>query len=360
MLSTVNSIQSYLEPIVQIANPKYKSRFRTAKLIEIREEGEQTYTLLLKPSKPRAFKFYPGQHVTLFVDLNGTTYQRTFSISSSPQLIETNGFIEVSIKRQPHGLITPWLPDNLKAGDKVYLSVPQGQFTLRQLCQDQHQMMITAGSGITPVLSMLESLDSHALKRTKLLHYTRDKSDCAFSYRLQLLALNGLQLYLFETKTQGRISNAHLNAALKQDVIPSSVYVCGPNGFLNTARRLVSSKAEQLGINDVDIYTEAFGSIKAEQTNNVAINWHTNHNTTITSTQTSGDSLLDQAEKAGLKPMYGCRSGICRQCTATKTSGKVRNILTGHVSQAGKEEIQLCICVAETSTDINIKERTSQ
>lgn len=359
-MNTLSSnIKAYVEPVVQLGIPSYKANQLSAKVVGFKEEGDNIFTVTLRPRRRSKFIFKPGQHLNLLVDIQGRTLKRTFSISSPLAALKEDGIIELSIKRQPDGLVTNWLPLNLKIGKKIYLERPQGTFTYRGEIPGKTSLMLAAGSGITPIISMLESAPRTALKDFSLIYHVNDARDTPFNKRLSVLAENGLSVQVFDSTKDGLICQEQVEKMVSGREL-GNVYCCGPSGYMGKAKQIV----ELLNTSTKPAPTfhcEHFGAIKVEgQTStNQRIEWIQRSGKTRVSTENKG-TLLEVAEAVGLKPLHGCRSGICHQCTAQKTSGRVRNVLTNEVSGTGEEEIQLCICIAESDASFVVRERTVQ
>ena len=359
-MNTLSSnIKAYVEPVVQLGMPSYKANQLSAKIIGFKEEGDNIFTVKLRPRRRSKFIFKPGQHLNILVEINGKTLKRTFSISSPLIALKKDGIIELSIKRQPNGLVTNWLPLNLKIGKKLYLEQPQGDFTYRDDPAGKASLMLAAGSGITPIISMLESCSSTDLKDLFLIYHVNDSCDTPFDNRLQTLAKKGLSIAVVDSIKDGFICQEQLERVVAGREL-GNVYCCGPSGYMSKAKKIVES-LNNPNTSSPAFHCEYFGSISVEGQTDTSqrIEWIQRSGKTLVSTKNKG-TLLETAEAAGLKPLHGCRSGICHQCTAQKTSGRVRNVLTNEVSSAGEEEVQLCICVAESDASFVVRERTVQ
>ena len=145
-------VLGFFEPIIQMFLPNYVANKYRAKILEIRVENSEVYSLVLKVNKNwKGFK--SGQHVELVVEKNGTKLSRIFSISSSPQLFKSKRVIELSIQKQLKGRVTEWLPSVVKTGQYVNISAAIGDFTIDN--SNKPVLLIAAGTGITPFRSIL-------------------------------------------------------------------------------------------------------------------------------------------------------------------------------------------------------------
>lgn len=355
---TAKSLSNYLEPVIGLIAPDYRTSGIKTRIIGIQEEGTGMFTLTLKPSSLASFSYQPGQHIPIQIEINGRVYQRTFSISSAWRQWKKSSTIEISIKRAPQGLVTNWIPNNLKKGHIVRIGEAQGAFVLSPKQRRQTNAFVACGSGLTPILSILESLSDAQLSSQHLLYSVSHESEAPFKNRLQTLAKKGLNLLILESSSQGRIKNDTLEAWLSEIQIESA-YACGPSGLSQHIHDLFIERSQRLGHATPKFFTESFGFANASASSDVTLSFKDANGRLIISKQKNG-TLLENAEKTGLNPVYGCRAGICHQCIAQKKSGRVRNLKTNQISDAGKEDIQLCICVAETDLELTINERTVQ
>ena len=354
-LTNKESFAAYFEPFVQLFNPEWRYNQLSARVISKRNENHKIYTLTLKPNR-RWQTFKAGQFVTLSVEINGRLLTRTFSISSAPREFQRHGLIQLSICEQQQGAVTPWLKSELKTGDTVYLSQAMGEFCLD--IQDR-KIFIAGGSGITPIRSMLkESKDQPWLKDAHLLFYQDTPEEAIFCEDLAELKQAGLNVHLFYSKLDGFISLAHLRQALKLSETPdttffqrSEAYICGPGPMIANTRALLLNA----GLEERFIHFEYFGSTplaastKALQDKNaeafIQVDYLSSGKQATFSGTSLNKSLLELAEEQGLKPVSGCRMGICHQCICKKQSGRVLNTKTQEISDTGPQDIQLCLSV---------------
>jgi ferredoxin-NADP reductase len=354
-LTNKESFSAYFEPFFQLFKPEWRYNQISAKVISKRNENHKIYTLTLKPDS-RWQTFKAGQYVMLSVEINGRFLTRTFSISSSPREFERTGLIQISICELPNGTVTPWLKGELKAGDTVYLSQAQGEFCLN--IQDT-KLFIAGGSGITPIRSMLkESKHAPWLKQAHLLFYQDTPDESIFTEDLAQLKEAGLNIHLFYSKMDGFISLEHVRKALNLTNIPDAdffqrteAYICGPAPMIASSTEIL----KQAGLEEAFIHYEYFGraptsSLAQMHRDNQAdeviqVDYLTSGKQVQFNAGSISKSLLELAEEQGLKPVSGCRIGICHQCICKKKTGRVLNTKTREISDSGPEDIQLCLSV---------------
>lgn len=341
---------AFFDPLVTPINPLWIRGFTPAQVQDIITETADTKTFVLKPTN-RWTGFEAGQHVNLSVDIDGVRYTRTFSLSSTPARWIADGTITLTIKRLPGGLVTNWMHDNLKPGTVLGLSKAFGDFLEPQAVEPL--LFIAGGSGITPILSLLETLEkNHYRAPVALLYFVRTQADVIGAERLYALrqrwpAFNLQVVYSQEDGEPVYLGEQHL------DTIPGIkarlCYLCGPKGLMDLATDLLG----KYGISN-DRIRVTFFSAPAPVFTGESGGLVTFSRSGKDVEASDGTALLELAEAAKLNPKYGCRMGICHQCKCTKTSGTVVNSLTGKVSSPGEEQIQLCISVPQGPVTIDL------
>lgn len=351
-MSLVNHInfKGFFEPLIQIIFTGWSVNKYRAKILNIRDENKNVYSLVLKVStRWRGFK--AGQHIEISVEQNGAKISRIFSISSPTKLFKDKRIIELTIRKQNKGRITPWLPNGLIVGQYINVSTAQGDFALTDI--NRKILLIAGGTGITPFRSMIsECINTHSSANLTLMYYAKN-SEHLFSNEFNKLQEkhNNLTVSKIDSKHSGHISLAHLQKHCA-DFAQSEIYICGPSGMIKSTEHLLMKNCvdkqnihhEYFGaapISKLDVNTE--GSVEFIQS---SLNIETKTN--------KPQSLLDMAEAIGLKPMTGCRKGICHQCICQKQHGVVYNTLTKVFSDTGSEEVQLCVSVPVGDVSINL------
>lgn len=308
-------------------------------------------TFWLEPKKGEMPNYQPGQHLPIEVVIDGENVARRYTLSSSPS---RPGRLAISVKRIDGGRVSNWLLDHLQVGSTLTTQSPDGSFHL----STQHQqplLLLSAGSGVTPMLSMLRYLaDNQQIQDVVFYHQCRSVEDIPCRVELEALKQRHPGLKVFISLTQapvdwfglkGRLSLSHLKQI--QHVTARQVFVCGPDGFMQKAKSLLLRK----GLAEESYHQEAFGvahTVAAElKTLQLSVNGHVfegNNQTT----------LLDQAEAAGIAIANSCRAGFCGACKVTVQSGKVHQpdvpALPEHERHLG---IALaCCCIPETDIEV--------
>lgn len=342
---------AFFDPLLERINPMWIRQYVPARVQAIVDETADTKTFVLKPAA-RWGGFEAGQHVTIGIDIEGVRRTRTFSLSSAPVQWEREGTVTLTIKRLPGGLVTNWMHDNLTAGDVIGLGDAFGEFRLPEA--DEPVLYIAGGSGVTPVLSQLETLALGDYRApVTLLYFVRTQGDIIGAEKLYALRLSwpALTLRIIATNegdTPEYLNDGHLDAV--PGIKSRRCYLCGPKGLMDLAGDLL----DQRGIEEDHIHSTFFSVPKATLDGDT-LGGEVHFSRSAIKVTSEGDAvLLETAEAAQLSPQHGCRMGVCHQCSCKKTSGTVVNRLTGKASGPGEETIQLCISVPRGPVSVDL------
>lgn len=328
LLSTLEATWSFTEP--------------RARVMRVVDEAPGVKSLWLK-ANGRFGGFHPGQHVLLELEVDGARHARCFSLSHAPR---ADGLLRLTIKRKDDGPVST-AAHQLQAGQVVRLSQAQGAFAPRRA--DGKLLLLSAGSGITPMMSLLHGLAFAGSSRdVVLLHSCRTAAEMIFGDELRrlLVAWPQLRLHLHTTQTAGHLDGQGLTACVP-DWAQREALLCGPDGFMRTieAAYAVVGRSDQ-------VQSESFGRRAAAIDPGATQHAVSCGASDRAFTAHAGQSLLEAAEAAGLQPRFGCRRGICRSCQCRKQSGTVLNLLTGQTSGPGEELIQLCISTPRSALEL--------
>jgi ferredoxin-NADP reductase len=336
--ATPHGLDSYLEQV----DPLLVTGECRAEVVGVRRGTAESVTLTLRPN--RAWRgFRAGQFVNLALEIDGVRHQRCYS----PACAEGRGAtVEITTKRHPEGLVSSFLVDRAEPGMVVGLSAAEGDFQLPDPRPDS-VLLIGGGSGITPLMAILRTLFAEGYDRpVALLHYAPDAERCIYREELERLAAAHPNFQLLRSYTRargageldGHFSPVHLPQS-DPDFTRAETFACGPPALLDAVRGTWANGLEQR------LHVESFVPptfVAVGEPGEGAIRFAGSG----VEVSNSGESLLAQAEAAGLTPEYGCRMGICHTCTCRKRAGTHKNLLTGEVSSSPDEEIQLCVSAA--------------
>ncbi|HMB56910.1 MAG TPA: ferredoxin reductase [Arenimonas sp.] len=335
LLSPLNDVRAW-DSLIATVNPLWSLSEPRARVVKLVDEAEGVRSLWLKPNA--CFRgFRPGQHVLLDLEIDGVRQSRCFSFSQAPH---RDGLLRLTIKRKDQGVVSV-AAHALKPGQILRISQAQGHFSPK--AGNGKLLLLAAGSGITPMLSILQDLAKNTPSRdVVLLQSFRGSDEVIFRDELDSLATAWPNLTLLrqDTQTQQRLDAKQL-AALVPDWQQREALLCGPDGFM----AWIETMYAEAGLAG-QLQSESFGRRTRPSDTNAGTHSIHCEITEQVFTAYPGASLLDAAEAAGLQPRFGCRRGICRTCQCRKLSGSVSNLLTGQSSGPGEELIQLCISSA--------------
>ncbi|HET9599345.1 MAG TPA: ferredoxin reductase [Anaeromyxobacteraceae bacterium] len=320
-----------------------------ARVVAVIAETPDVKTFVLRPN--RAWRGHlAGQYTTVEVEIDGSRVRRCYSISSAPG----DALLTITVKRLPGGRVSGWLHDRVKPGDVLGLAAAAGDFVLLRPTPAK-LLMLGGGSGITPMMAMLRDLAARrAMPDVVLVHHARSAGDVIFSAQLHELAARhrGLRVILCLSdgaSEPGRFDEEQL-LRLVPDLADRETFLCGPPSLMRRVERLWA----RVGASH-RLHSERFTSPDARAP--VA---SSERAVTVTLTHSgrsfaaSSGTLLEQLEREGERPSFGCRMGICRTCRCRKLAGTVENVVTGAVSSEPDEDIQPCISVARSDVELGL------
>jgi len=330
---------------MKLANPLWSARELRGRILEVRRETHDSATLVIKPGWGFGFDYEPGQYIGIGLLLDGRWRWRSYSLTSSP--VKSARTVTVTVKAMPEGFLSAHLVGGVKPGTIVRLAAPQGNFVLPDPAPPA-VLFVTAGSGITPVMSMLRTL----VRRDQItdvihLHSAPTADDVMFGAELDQLARDhaGYRLQLRTTRSQGRLDLTRLDAEVP-DWRDRQTWACGPEAMLNAAERAWSAE----GVGD-RLHLERFAVSRAAPAG-------VGGTVTFAKSGKSADadaatSLMDAGEQAGVQMPFGCRMGICQSCVVGLVEGHVRDLRTGVEHEPGTR-VQTCISAASGDCTLDV------
>ena len=322
--------------------------------VEREEIARDFVTFWLEPKYGEVPSYQPGQHLPISIEVKGETIGRRYTLSSSPS---RPGRLAISVKRIDGGRVSNWLLDNLSLGDTLTCEQPNGSFHLSDNHPHSPLLLLSAGSGVTPMLSMLRYLADHQqIEDVVFYHQCRSVEDIPCREELEVLRKQHPGLTLLISLSQapvdwfglkGRFTLSHLKQI--REVEQRQVFVCGPDGFMQKAKNLLLKK----GLPEEHYHQEAFGVSVAtgQPLASVTIS--------VNGQAFSGDNqktLLEQAEDAGIMIANSCRAGLCGACKVTIESGNVHqpDVPALQESERRSGQVLACCCVPQTDIDVMV------
>jgi ring-1,2-phenylacetyl-CoA epoxidase subunit PaaE len=316
-------------------------RFHTLRIAEVRRETPEAVSLRFDVPAALAleYAFVQGQHIALRTRLEGEEVRRSYSICAGVD----DGELRVAIKQVPGGLFSTFANTTLKVGDAIDVLTPEGRFhTPLDPDNAKHYAAFAAGSGITPVLSLLKTTLRHEPRsRFTLVYGNRRLTSAMFQEELEDLKdryLGRLTLYnvfsredqdvdLFNGRLDGSKVKAFSEALLPVDTIDEA-FVCGPGGMLDE----IEATLCQSGLAPEHIHLERFGVPSAAPAHHVEPRDAAEARVTVILDGTRREvefrkddpSVLDAALRAGIDLPYSCKGGMCCTCRAKVLEGALR------------------------------------
>lgn len=321
------------------------SRFHKVKIKKVKKELNDCVTVSLDiPEELKAdFQFAHGQYLTFKKVENGEELRRSYSICTSP----VEGEWKVAIKKVPEGRFSTFANDFLKAGEEVEVMPPMGRFTTELNAEHaKHYVMFAAGSGITPVLSIIKTvLFKEPKSSVTLIYGNRGRNSIIFKEEIEALKnkyVDRLSVHHILSREHGdteilfgRIDKAKTELILDKIVKPENIdeaFICGPEEMIHAVRETL----ETAGIDKKKIHFELFTTADGEKKKQVlkqrpAGSDDKQSHVTIKLDGAKiemdmsyyGGTILEAALEHGADLPYSCKGGMCSTCRAKILKGKV-------------------------------------
>jgi ring-1,2-phenylacetyl-CoA epoxidase subunit PaaE len=335
-------------------------------------ETKDAVTIVFDQPAGGKIDYKSGQFLTLITPVQGKEVRRAYSLCSAPTVDQD---LAVTVKRVEKGLMSNWLPDNLKIGSKLKVMEPMGQFTTEyNKSNKRHIIMFAGGSGITPMMSIIKSiLTLEPESIVSLLYCNRDIDSIIFKKELEK----------WETKYEGRLHVIHIldnapmnwqgySGLLNHDMLTklfervpdwgidkTTYLMCGPEGMMKN----VESLLDQRHISKEKIFKESFvqGTIDKEQKKETTTSASGPLKAREVTIRYDGQeykimvepnkSILETALDQGIDLPYSCQSGLCTACRGRALSGQVKLDEEEGLSQSERAEGYVLTCVGHPLTD---------
>jgi stearoyl-CoA 9-desaturase NADPH oxidoreductase len=331
---------------LELIDPLWSSREQRGRIESITHETADTVTVTIRPGWVWD-GYQPGQYLRVGVIVDGVHHWRAYSITSDPGRPDV---ISITPKLVETGKVTPYLVRKARPGTIVRLGGVEGTFTLPDPVPAK-LLFISAGSGVTPIMSMLRDLAGRRrLGDAFHLHSARTADAVIFGDQLRALhdAHPGYRLRVQLTGERGRLAPGDLDA-LCPDWRERETFLSGPAAMLDAmqAHWDAHGAAERL-------HMERFqpvigGDTAGGEGGEIAFLASGEH-----ARSDGGTPILVAGEKAGVALPFGCRMGICHTCVGQLCSGRVRDLRTGKVSGSEGEMVRTCINAPEGPVEINL------
>ena len=344
--------------------------FHALRVLHVERETDDAVALTLLPNEADKdlFRFKPGQHLTLRTEIGGKDVRRNYSLFVAP----ADGTLRVAIKRIAGGAFSSWAMDQIKAGDVIESMIPRGHFTFAfDESQRRSYIAFAAGSGITPILSLLKAgLGIEQQSQFTLLYGNRTSSSIMFLEQIAALKdryIGRLQIYHFLDAEahdvdlfNGQLDPARVSTILETLVDPAQIdaaFICGPGPMMDTAE----SALRQAGVDPGVIMVERFSAgrptvisvataTEGPPTDQVEMQVVVDGRRRTVAFDPALGNILDSARAAGLPAPYACKAGVCATCRAKLVAGEVKMAANYGLSQAEVDAGYILTCQSSPLT----------
>ncbi|WP_452226770.1 2Fe-2S iron-sulfur cluster-binding protein [Lacinutrix cladophorae] len=348
------------------------AQFYKLKINDIYKETEDTSVVSfhIPTTLEKEFKFRQGQHLTLKADINGEDIRRSYSLCSSP----IDNQWKVAVKQIPGGIFSTYVNEVLQTGDTLEVMAPSGNFGVEvQPEASKNYIFFAAGSGVTPVLSMIKThLSAEPNATCKLFYVNKTAKSIIFKEELEQLRntyFGRLEIYYFLTKERrdielfnGRFDDEKMQVLTKTFIdIPDTneVFLCGPEKMVNYVseyliqaglpKELVHFELFVTGLSDEDIKrAERLAQQKVEGTEVIIVDGGKEFTFTMTKEY---DNILDAALGAGADLPFACKGGVCSTCKCEVKEGTVEMKINYALSDKEVSQNLVLSCQAVPTTD---------
>lgn len=319
---------------LHLLNPLWSAREMRGRVVSVVKETADSATVLIEPGWGFPRTYAPGQYLGIGLQVDGRWHWRSYSLTSIAE--SDDDLISVTVKANPSGFLSTHLVDGIEPGTIIRLAAPKGDFSLPEPPPEKI-LFLTAGSGITPVMAMLRTLQARGHTPDVVhLHSAPDRDDVIFLDELEESARNSdeFRLELQLTRSMGKVDLEHL-ADRVPDWAERECWACGPEQLLDDAERVWA----YADIPD-RLHTERFAIARTDAGGEGGV--VTFAKSGKTAELDGATTLLEAGEEIGVMMPFGCRMGICQTCVVPLAGGYVRDLRSGEEHREG-ERIQTCI-----------------
>lgn len=310
-----------------LVNPLWSRRELRGKIVSVERFPDDTIHLAIRPGWGVPVDFQAGQYIGIGLRVDGRYTWRSYSLTNTPDT--SDGLFSITIRAVEKGKLSNHLIGTARPGINVRLAAPAGDFYLTDPLPEK-LLFVTAGSGVTPVIAMLRSLEEKRQSTDiKVIHSVRNADDVIFG---EVLA--DYDAHIQVTSEQGRVSPAVLEE-LVPDYAERVVYACGPATMLDELEAWAKD-------NDMEIRVERFTLDRASDAKGGTITFA---RANVETTADGATTILEAGEQAGVQMPFGCRMGICQTCVRELVDGHVHDLRTGDTKEPGSR-IRTCVGVA--------------
>jgi ferredoxin-NADP reductase len=321
-------------------------RFHRLAVAQVVTETPDAVSLVLAVPEELAetFSYEAGQFCNLRVAIDGESQVRCYSMSSAPAV---DAVLAVTVKRVPGGLVSNWLVDHLEPGDELEVSAPAGFFQLT--ATDAPLIAYAAGSGITPVISLIKTALAITERPVRLLYANRDRDSVIFGAELRTLAERHPDRFTLVERLdeeQGYVDEDAVRALLGE---PDGAvhYVCGPAPFMDIVEHTLASAGVDAGSVHIERYTPMEHPVEPDEGDQPATATRVTielDGRTDSTDHHPGTTILQAARQIGMSPATSCESGSCATCMARLVEGSVSMFVNNALTPDEVEDGWILTC----------------
>ncbi|HWP65967.1 MAG TPA: ferredoxin--NADP reductase [Candidatus Limnocylindria bacterium] len=281
----------------------------------------RSFVLEVPPALERLFAYTAGQFCTFRATIDGEPTARCYSMSSSP---ETGDPFTVTVKRVPGGKMSNWMNEALAPGHTIEAMPPAGRFVLRPA--DTPIVAFAGGSGITPIVAIIKTALATTSREVALVYANRGPDNVIFADTIERLrrgSAGRLSVHHHVDSEKGFLDAAAC-AALVGERTQADFYICGPGPYM----QVVQAGLDRRAVDPAQRFVEWFDApdapapaSTASATESVVVRLERRKHRLK---YEPGDTILETARRAGLKPPFACQAGDCATCMAHLTEGEVK------------------------------------
>lgn len=315
------------------------SQFHNLKVVDVRKETSDTVSIAFEipEDKQGIFNYIPGQYLTLKFEINGKDERRSYSMCSTPFSGEP---IRVAVKRVENGLVSNHINDSINVGDQIEVMAPQGNFILETSLERKTYVAFAAGSGITPIWSMVKSvMENEPVSKFVLFYGNKTSDSVIFKDEIDALVGDRFTVYhvLSRENTTSQLTSGRIDKSKATELLNSNpdylgakaFYMCGPEEMIFNAKEVLQT----LGVSEDKIKFELFTApvltkeTKVEEVSDfkgtAKVKVIYDEEEVEFDLASDGDNVLEVAMKHDLDAPFSCKGAVCCTCKAKVTEGKM-------------------------------------
>ncbi len=317
---------------------------------------EDTVKITFGTDKRPLFKFEPGQYVNVSTEINGNEEIRSYSICSGPEEP-----ISIAVKAVKNGYVSQWLNTQISIGETMLISLPQGNFKLKET--QQHVVCLAAGSGITPIIAMAKAMKSNE-GSMHLFYGSKNYASIIFRDELNLLDHVKVKHFLSNEEhidcQKGRLTKEVFIKELKANLSllkADAFFICGPEAMIIDMVDVLNF----FGVADSKIHYELFttpvlmksksDSVESDFKGNSHVKAILDGEAVEFNLESSGKSLLEAVLDAGLDAPYSCKGGVCCSCKAKILNGSAGMTMNFSLTDEEIKEGYILTCQAHPGSE---------